>query len=43
MDYIENEKDYYQQFLTKPIDSYIKTQRKEGVWGDNYEIQAASE
>ncbi|MCQ2816642.1 MAG: hypothetical protein MJ252_05165 [archaeon] len=43
MDYIEEEKNYFQQFIEGDIEEYIKMKRVPGVWGDDIELQALSE
>lgn len=42
MDYMERNKDFYSTFMIENIDEYIDRLRKDGAWGDNYEIQALS-
>lgn len=43
MDYIEECKDYFSEFIITPIHDYIHFKRKLGTWGDEVEIQAISE
>ena len=46
MDYIEKNKFFYSQFIEggeTQIPAYIQRKRKNGIWGDNLEIQALSE
>lgn len=46
MDYIENEKDFFVQFIVGGEDSfqyYLAKKRQDGVWGDDIELQALSE
>ena len=46
MDYIEKNQLYYSQFIEGgevQMPAYIKSKRKDSVWGDNLEIQALSE
>ena len=46
MDYIEKNKLFYSQFIEggeAQIPAYIQRKRKNGIWGDNLEIQALSE
>jgi hypothetical protein len=45
MDYIENEQDYFKDYITGNLtfEQYIAHKRKDGIWGDNLEIQALSE
>ena len=46
MDYIEKNKLFYSQFIEggeTQIPAYIQRKRKNGIWGDNLEIQALSE
>ena len=46
MDYIQKNLVYYSQFIEggeKQMPAYIERKRKNGVWGDNLEIQALSE
>ena len=46
MDYIEKNKLFYSQFIEggeTQIPAYIERKRKNGIWGDNLEIQALSE
>jgi len=46
MDYIEKNKLFYSQFIEGgevQIPAYIQRKRKNGIWGDNLEIQALSE
>ena len=38
MDYVEECKDYFQAFITVPIENYIRFKRKLGTWGDEVEI-----
>ena len=46
MDYLELEKEFFSQFIEggkEKFDEYINMKRMKGVWGDDIEIQAASE
>lgn len=46
MDYVEKNKLFYSQFIEggeTQIPAYIQRKRKNGIWGDNLEIQALSE
>ncbi len=46
MDYIEKNKYFYSQFIEggeSQMSAYIQRKRKNGIWGDNLEIQALSE
>ena len=43
MDYLEIERDFFQQFIEGDFDEYINMKRKNGIWGDDIEIQALSE
>ena len=46
MDYIEKNKLFYSQFIEggeTQMPAYIQRKRKNGIWGDNLEIQALSE
>ena len=46
LDYIESEKEYYKDYIVggaANFDLYIYRKRKEGIWGDDLEIQAMSE
>jgi len=45
-DYIEIEKDFFSQYIEGGLDNfdyYIAMKRRDGVWGDDVEIQALSE
>mmetsp|Transcript_7181 Transcript_7181/g.6275 ORF Transcript_7181/g.6275 Transcript_7181/m.6275 type:complete len:104 (-) Transcript_7181:594-905(-) len=46
MEYIESEKEYFQNFIiggTQLFDSYIQRKKQNAVWGDDLELQALSE
>jgi len=46
MDYIEKNSVFYSQYIEggeKQMPAYIERKRKDGIWGDNMEIQALSE
>jgi len=46
MDYIELEKNFYKNYIIgggSRFDEYLERKRKDGVWGDDLEIQALSE
>jgi len=46
MDYIELEKNFYKNYIIgggARFDEYLERKRKDGVWGDDLEIQALSE
>jgi len=43
MDYMEKEGSYFSQFVTEGFASYIARKRRDGVFGNNLEIQAMSE
>ena len=46
MDYLEHEKEYFKNFVPEEyenIDHYISHKRKNGIWGDNIEIQILGE
>ncbi len=42
-DYIEIEKEFFSQFIALDYDDYIVRKRRDGIWGDDVEIQALSE
>ncbi|XP_057956558.1 OVARIAN TUMOR DOMAIN-containing deubiquitinating enzyme 6 [Malania oleifera] len=43
MDYMEQERDHFSQFITEGFTSYCKRKRRDKVYGNNVEIQALSE
>lgn len=46
MEYIQSEKEYFQNFIVggqETFDAYIHRKLQNGVWGDDLEIQALSE
>ncbi|KAL5292684.1 OTUD5 family protein [Megaselia abdita] len=43
MDYIHQNREYFSQFVTEDINSYIKRKRKSNAHGNHIEIQAISE
>lgn len=46
LDYIQNEKDFFVQFIIggdDAFDEYVERKRMDGVWGDDIELQAMSE
>lgn len=47
MDYILSEKEYFKDFIIggndSSVEAYVQRKRKNGVWGDDVEIQAMSE
>ncbi|XP_023639753.1 OTU domain-containing protein 5-B isoform X2 [Capsella rubella] len=43
MDYMEQERDHFSQFITEGFTSYLKRKRKDKVYGNNIEIQALAE
>ena len=43
MDYLVILKEYFKPYIEGDFDEYIKEKRKDGVWGDDIEIEALSE
>ncbi|CAE6015640.1 unnamed protein product [Arabidopsis arenosa] len=43
MDYMEQERDHFSQFITEGFTSYLKRKRRDKVYGNNVEIQALAE
>jgi OTU domain-containing protein 5 len=43
MDYMERERVFFSQFIDGSFDEYIRIKRRNGVWGDDPEIQAMCE
>lgn len=43
MDYIEQQKEFYKNYVAIDFDNYVEFKRKDGTWGDDLEIQALSE
>lgn len=43
MDYIEQNADYFSQYVTEDLQTYIDRKRYHGVHGNHLEIQALSE
>ncbi|XP_010521639.1 PREDICTED: OTU domain-containing protein 5 [Tarenaya hassleriana] len=43
MDYMEQERDHFSQFITEGFASYLKRKRRDKVYGNNVEIQALAE
>jgi OTU domain-containing protein 5 len=46
MDYVELERDFYKNYVIggdNGFDHYLERKRRDGVWGDDLEIQALSE
>ncbi|KAK6235225.1 hypothetical protein SCA6_010562 [Theobroma cacao] len=43
IDYMEQERDHFSQFITEGFTSYCKRKRRDQVYGNNAEIQALSE
>lgn len=46
MQYILTEKDYFSSFIeggAAKVEEYVQQKEKNGIWGDNIEIQAMSE
>ncbi|XVE59605.1 hypothetical protein DITRI_Ditri05aG0059300 [Diplodiscus trichospermus] len=43
IDYMEQERDHFSQFITEGFTSYCKRKRRDKVYGNNVEIQALSE
>ncbi|KAL1204100.1 OVARIAN TUMOR DOMAIN-containing deubiquitinating enzyme 6 [Cardamine amara subsp. amara] len=43
MDYMEQERDHFSQFITESFTSYLKRKRRDKVYGNNVEIQALAE
>ena len=43
MDYIEVQKRFFREFIDGDFDEYIKNKRKDGIWGDDIELEAISE
>lgn len=43
IDYMEQERDHFSQFITEGITSYCRRKRRDKVYGNNMEIQALSE
>ena len=43
MDYLKVQKRYFELFIEDDFDEYIKEKRKNGVWGDDIELEVLSE
>lgn len=43
MDYLVVQKRFFQQFIEGDFDYYINEKRKDGIWGDDIELEALSE
>ncbi|VVB01672.1 unnamed protein product [Arabis nemorensis] len=43
LDYMEQERDHFSQFITEGFTSYLKRKRRDKVYGNNVEIQALAE
>ena len=43
MDYIEVQKRFFEEFIDGDFEEYIKKKRKDGIWGDDIELEAISE
>ena len=43
MDYLKVQKKYFELFIEDDFDEYIKEKRKNGVWGDDIELEVLSE
>ena len=43
MDYLVVQKRFFEQFIEGDFDSYINEKRKNGIWGDDIELEALSE
>ncbi|CAM9746287.1 unnamed protein product [Ectocarpus sp. 12 AP-2014] len=43
LDFMRKERDHYSQFVSEAFDSYVSRKEKDGVHGNNPEMQAASE
>ena len=43
MDYIEQEKEHFSQFITEDFYGYLKRKRQDSCYGNNLEIQACAE
>ena len=43
MDYLVVQKRFFAQFIEGDFDSYINEKRKDGIWGDDIELEALSE
>ncbi|CAN0171642.1 unnamed protein product, partial [Hapterophycus canaliculatus] len=43
LDFMRKERDHYSQFVAEAFDSYVSRKEKDGVHGNNPEMQAASE
>lgn len=41
--FVAQERDHYSQFVSEAFDSYVSRKEKDGVHGNNPEMQAASE
>lgn len=41
--FVSQERDHYSQFVSEAFDSYVSRKEKDGVHGNNPEMQAASE
>ena len=43
MQYIRHEHAFFQDYLTEDIEQYAERNERDGIWGDDVEIQALSE
>ena len=43
MDYLEVQKKFFKLFIEGDFDDYIKKKRKNGIWGDDIELESLSE
>ncbi|CAI2350895.1 unnamed protein product [Caenorhabditis sp. 36 PRJEB53466] len=43
MDYMANNRDHFEQFMTENFESYVERKREDGVQGNHIELQAISE
>jgi OTU domain-containing protein 5 len=42
MKYILQEKAFFQDFMVEDLDEYVARKSRDGVWGDDIEIEALS-
>lgn len=43
MQYIRQEQAFFQDYITEDIEQYAERKERDGIWGDDVEIQALSE
>lgn len=42
MKYILQEKEFFQDFMVEDVEEYVMRKSKDGIWGDDIEIEALS-